>query len=185
MVDINDLIDELTSEDAELEKVASEEEEQEEIEKTASEEEVVNYDLDEFTELVQNRAMEKIAEQLGGVPKAEVSPQEIHEKTKEDLSEEDVDKIANAIVDSEEEGIDEYQQEKIASVAGEFSGKGDSAKAELFTKLASAALANSPKIVVDKNYQTFQTLDGQPNDPDMYNTPGAEIVNTIKDAGGE
>lgn len=161
---IDDLVEEIEQEETKTK------------EASASEEKSV----DEFSEKVVERAMEKIAERRDGrpdkskkdtgtLPKAELSPQEMVEKVSEEVSDERVEEI--------NERLSDRQKEKVATIKGVFE---DDTKANLFEKVASYQLATNPKIVVDNNFQQYETLDGQEVKPEMFfDVEGDEDVNNF------
>lgn len=150
--------------------------------------------IEKLASVVYEKAMEKVAKNqpekvdTGRVPKAELSPAEMQEKSTKDISAKELENVISGLKEEEKEEkekaaaiekISHFQQEKIASISDLFNENGNPAKAELFTKIASAVLATNPRVVVDYNFQQYQTLDGQPKEPTMIQPDSGEVVNNF------
>lgn len=169
--------------------------ENEELEKQASEVD----EVDGLAEEVMRRAMEKVAK-AKTKPKAEKNPEEMLDEAEDEEVEEIEEKIEKEAkkeddgdeeteeeeaieeeVEEElrgkeiEEALSKKQKEKVASISENFSSP---AKKKLFEKIASYQLANNPRVVIDNNFQKYETLDGLPKEIKMlFDDPGEEVNN--------
>jgi len=161
-----------------LEDLVNEIAEEEEMEKNASEVDEVDALADE----VMQRTLEKIAK-AKSKPKAEKDPEEMVDETEDNDPDEDGDEESEAEEAIEEEVEEELrgklssaQKEKVASISSKFSSP---EKKELFEKLASFQLLSNPRVVRDNNFQKYETLDGLPNEIQMFFEDQGEEVNSI------
>lgn len=174
--------------------------ENEELEKQASEVD----EVDGLAEEVMRRAMEKVAK-AKTKPKAEKDPEEMLDETEDEEVEEieeELEKEAEKDEDDDDDGDEESkaeeaieeeveeelrgeeiekalskkQKEKVASISENFSSP---VKKKLFEKIASFQLLNNPRVVIDNNFQKYETLDGLPKEIKMLFDDKGEEVNNI------